>query len=131
MRMRKLAALAAVVVLAGCYHAVVETGLTPSPTVIDRPWASGWVYGLVPPKPLSTMAQCPNGPAKVETQLSFLNMLVGSLTLGIYTPMSIKVTCAQSARASVDGAAPRDVRDAAAAAAEVAVEGAQEIPPPR
>jgi hypothetical protein len=132
MRIRKLAVLGAVVALAGCYHAVVETGLTPSPTVIDRPWASGWVYGLVPPKPLSTMAQCPNGPAKVETQLSFLNMLVGSLTLGIYTPMSIRVTCAQGgARSSADGVAPRDVRAVSDAAAEVAVEGAREIPPPR
>jgi hypothetical protein len=95
MRMRKLAALGAVVLLAGCYHAVVDTGLTPSPTTIEKPWASGWVYGLVPPSPISTMERCPNGVAKVETQLSFVNSLVGALTLGIYTPMSIKVTCAQ------------------------------------
>ena len=32
--------------------------------------------------------------ARVETKLSFLNQLVGSLTFGIYTPMEIKVTCA-------------------------------------
>ena len=95
MRMRKLAALGALVLLAGCYHAVVNTGLAPSPTVIEKPWASGWVYGLVPPNPLSTMQQCPGGVAKVETQHSFVNMLVQGLTLGIYTPMTIKVTCAQ------------------------------------
>ena len=32
----------------------------------------------------------------METQQSFLNGLVGILTLGIYTPMEIKVTCAAS-----------------------------------
>jgi hypothetical protein len=38
--------------------------------------------------------RCQNGPAEVETQHSFVNQLVGFLTLGIYTPMEIKVTCA-------------------------------------
>jgi hypothetical protein len=33
----------------------------------------------------------------VETRLSFLNQLVGFLTLGIYTPMDIRVTCAEEA----------------------------------
>jgi hypothetical protein len=32
--------------------------------------------------------------AKVETQLSFLNQVVSFITIGIYTPMTIKVTCA-------------------------------------
>jgi hypothetical protein len=31
----------------------------------------------------------------VETQQSFANQLVGILTLGIYTPMDIRATCAQ------------------------------------
>jgi hypothetical protein len=86
---------------AACYHAVIETGLTPSTQVIDKPWASGWIYGLVPPSPVATMSKCPNGVAKVETQLSFVNQLVNIITLGIYTPMAIKVTCAQRGRASI------------------------------
>lgn len=32
----------------------------------------------------------------VETQLSFPNQLVSFLTGGIYTPMTITVTCAQN-----------------------------------
>jgi len=36
----------------------------------------------------------------VETQLSFVNGLVGVLTLGIYTPMEILVTCAAPGSAS-------------------------------
>ena len=77
-----------------CYHATVETGATPSTQTVEKGWASGWVYGLVPPSTVSTASRCPNGVAKVETQVSFGNQLVGFLTLGIYTPMEIKVTCA-------------------------------------
>lgn len=85
---------ALLILLAGCYHATVETGATPSTVVIDKEFASSWIYGLVPPDPVPTMERCPSGVAKVETQHTFVNQLVGLLTLGIYTPMQIKVTCA-------------------------------------
>lgn len=82
--------------LSGCYHAQVTTGLEPSSQVHEESFANGWVYGLVPPSTVRAQEQCNSGVARVETKLSFLNMLVGNLTLGIYTPMHIKVTCATS-----------------------------------
>jgi Bor protein len=82
--------------MVGCYAASIDTGRSPSAKVIRRPWASAWIYGLVPPKTVETATECPNGVAKVETQLSFLNQLVGALTFGIYTPMQIVVTCAEA-----------------------------------
>jgi dihydroorotase-like cyclic amidohydrolase len=42
--------------------------------------------------------ECEAGVAIVETRLSFLNMLVAQLTGGLYTPMHIKVTCAEPSR---------------------------------
>lgn len=84
----------AVLALAGCYHATVETGATPSQQSIRKGFASSWVYGLVPPSTVATQERCPDGVARVETQLSFVNQLVSLLTLGIYTPMQIDVTCA-------------------------------------
>jgi hypothetical protein len=89
----------------GCYHATVETGLTPSNQTVEKSFAAGWIAGLVPPSTVETASKCPNGVAKVETRLSFVNQLVAWLTAYIYTPMSIKVTCAESRRASVS--APR------------------------
>ena len=86
--------------LPACYHATIETGATPSTTTIEKNFASGWIYGLVPPSTVSTAAQCTSGVAKVETQLSFVTQLVSILTLGIYTPMAIKVTCAEAAKAT-------------------------------
>ncbi len=92
--LRKAGLLLAVLAVAGCYHATVETGREASTTVIKQSFAASWIYGLVPPKTINAAAQCPNGVARVETQLSFVNQLVGVLTFGIYTPMTIEVTCA-------------------------------------
>lgn len=96
----RIAATGVALLLSGCYHATVETGLTPSTLTLEQRWANSWIYGLVPPETINTSARCPNGVARVETQLSFLNQLVGVLTLGIYTPMDVRVTCAQGSSAA-------------------------------
>jgi hypothetical protein len=80
--------------LSGCFHQIVQTGRAPGNTVVERPWTATWLWGLVPAEEISTIAQCPSGVATIETQQSFLNGLVGMLTLGIYTPQEVKVTCA-------------------------------------
>lgn len=80
--------------LAGCYHAIIETGRPASSDVLHKPWAPSFIGGLVPPSPVEVASRCPNGVSRVDTQLSFLNMLVGGITFGIFTPMDIKVTCA-------------------------------------
>ena len=86
--------------LVACYHATIDTGRTPSTQVVEQSFASSWIYGLVPPKTVETASRCPNGAAKVETQHTFVNQLVGFITLGIYTPMHIRVTCAEGTEAS-------------------------------
>ena len=92
--LRSSTLLATAVALSGCYHATIETGLPPGTQTLEQPWASSWVLGLVPPETVETASRCPNGVARVETRQSFVNGLVGLLTLGIYTPMEILVTCA-------------------------------------
>jgi hypothetical protein len=95
MRLRSAALVIAVsLVLGGCYHVTVDTGLTPSSTTIEKPWATSFINGLVPPATVETASKCPTGVAKVDTKLSFLNLLVGGLTIGIFTPMDIRVVCA-------------------------------------
>jgi hypothetical protein len=113
--------------LTACYHATVETGLTPSTQVLEQSFASSWIYGLVPPKTVETASRCPNGVSKVETQHTFVNQLVGFLTLGIYTPMHIKVTCAVATAVSrgamlivPENAKEDEVRGAFGAAADLA-----------
>ena len=98
---RPLALVATLFTLSACYHATIETGLAPGVQTLEKNWAAGWIYGLVPPSTVETMQRCPDGVARVETQLSFPNQLVSFLTLGIFTPMKIVVTCAGSRGASM------------------------------
>ena len=100
MRIRRAAAVVAAFALTGCYHAVIQTGRPESSDVISIKWANSFIYGLVPPPVLETASRCTNGVAKVETQHSFLNGLVGIITFGIYTPMQLDVTCAARGTAS-------------------------------
>ena len=97
--MHRTALLALLAVLStGCYHATINTGLPVGTATIAQPWALSFIYGLVPPPTVETASKCPSGVAVVETQQSFLNGLVAALTFGIFTPMSINVTCAASGR---------------------------------
>ncbi len=93
---RLSAALVAVSLSSGCasYHTVVKTGVEPGPRQVEDKWADSWVGGLVPPDSVDAEPGCGDGGvAVVETKISFLNALVSTLTLGIYSPMEIIVTC--------------------------------------
>ncbi len=112
--LRSVSAVIFAVAFAGCYHATIDTGLTPSGQTVKKEWAHGFIYGLVPPSVVETAAKCPSGVAKVETQLSFLNQLAYVLTGGIYSPMTIEVQCAASSKATAAAGAtvtvPRDAK---------------------
>ena len=75
----------------------VETGAPPSTHVVSDKSVPAWFVGLVPPSTVVTVRRCPLGVAKVETGLSVSNALVSVVTLGIYTPMTVRATCTQGA----------------------------------
>ena len=123
--MRYTLLLVLLIAASGCYHASVNTGQAPNGVEINRPWALSFVYGLVPPPTVETMEGCPNGVAMVETEISFLNGLVSSLTGGLVTPMHIKVSCAGStaaldAPAEIEVATGSDLSDVQSAFGEAA-----------
>lgn len=95
MRVARAGVLCAVLLVSSaCYRQVVQTGRTPAATVIDRPWTNTWLWGLVPAKPIDVTSQCRSGIATVVTEQSFMNGLVGLITLGIYAPRLVTITCA-------------------------------------
>lgn len=100
-----LAFLSCFFLLVGCYHATIDTGLAPGSKTVEM-WKHSWIYGLVPPSVVEAQSECENGVARVETQQSFVNGLVNVLTGGIYTPMTVIVTCAADdmSSAAVDSA---------------------------
>jgi hypothetical protein len=127
MRILRSSAAAAVLLTAACFHQIVQTGRAPGSTVIEKPWTSTFVFGIVPAAEINTAAQCPGGVAVVETQRTFLNGLVGVITIGIYTPVDVKITCA-SGTAMVPGARAIDVgAEASVAEREAAVDSAIEL----
>jgi hypothetical protein len=77
-----------------CFHQSFQSGLEPSTTVVERQFVSTWLWGLVPAKPVDTRQTCTKGVAQVVTEESFVNGLVGVITLGIYSPQHLRVTCA-------------------------------------
>jgi hypothetical protein len=101
--LRGLAVAVTVGLATGCYHATVETGRPQSGQLVEQKWAHGFLYGLVPPSTVETAQRCPNGIAKVETQLSFLNQIAYLLTFGIYSPMTIQVWCASGGAGDSQG----------------------------
>lgn len=92
--------------LTGCYQARMTTGQEASNTVVEERWAPSFFYGLVPAR-VDVSDECTNGIATAERKMTFLNMLVSGLTLSIYSPQSVTVTCAaggsMSAYASPSG----------------------------
>ena len=104
---------------AGCYHAVVETGLPAGTTVISQPWTHTFVFGLVPAKEIETASRCPAGVARVDTQQSFVNGLVGAVTLGIYTPQQVTITCAAGGTGALPAGRVLDVGAGATLEAKV------------
>lgn len=85
--------LAGCLLLTGCYQAKMTTNKEPGDTIIKKSFASSFIYGLVPAE-VDVSDECTNGIASATRKISFLNGLVGSLTLNIYTPQSVTVTCA-------------------------------------
>ena len=77
-----------------CFRQVVQTGRAPSETIVQQKWVSTWIFGLVAATPIDARTNCPSGVATVETLTSFPNGLLSVLTLGIWAPQTVQITCA-------------------------------------
>ena len=100
-RVRLGMAIAGCVLLSGCFHQAVSTGMAPGTTVVRKPWTSTWIFGLVEAKPINVRQECPGGVAFVTSKMTFLNGLAQVLTFGIWAPQDVTITCA-GGRASLD-----------------------------
>jgi hypothetical protein len=104
---RFVAALGAMTLLTGCFHQVVDTGLPRSSTTVTKSFHPTFLFGLVKASPIDVRQQCPAGIAVAGTRLTFMNGLVGGLTLGLFTPHEVSITCAE--RGSADRGLPTRV----------------------
>ena len=96
----KAALLAALLGAAGCYKAtfIRDPGVVKG-TEQDR-WLDFWLWGLVNEQDIDVKQFCPDGRvAQVVTGGNFGTGIVSLLTLGIYAPRKVYVTCAADGRA--------------------------------
>lgn len=112
---------------AGCYHQVVQTGATPAPgTAAVTKTANLYFFGLAGAEVDATV-DCPTGVAIIETRQTFLNGLLGVLTLGIYTPRTVTLTCASGEQPIPDGLLVTIGSDASAGEAGASARRAVEL----
>ncbi|MBI2795150.1 MAG: hypothetical protein HYX65_00410 [Gemmatimonadetes bacterium] len=97
---RIMAVVVAASLASACWHTTVTTGKAPGSQVISDDWHTNWFFGLIPGAEVDASA-CKAGIAKVETQHSFLNLLVGYFVGIVWSPNSVSVTCAAGGSASL------------------------------
>ncbi len=69
-----------------------------------KPWMTTFIYGVVPSAVASAAAQCRDGLATVSRGETPASVLASILTLGMFSPITIAVTCATPrARAPLTG----------------------------
>ena len=89
--------------LAGCYEHTftVGAGAPQGPVVYDH-WENFWLDGLIGHHKYDIEEICPSGNATIEGYQSFLNGFVTGLTVGIYSPTTLKIRCQTGRRADLE-----------------------------
>jgi hypothetical protein len=92
---RAMAVLFSVISITSAAHAQDSTS--------SKHWATSFVYGIVPATVAEAATQCRDGLAKVRRGQTPVNTLVSIVTLGMFSPITILVTCAtRSEKPAID-----------------------------
>lgn len=79
----------------GCYKATFYKNATVTRGEEHEQWTDFFVFGMVGSERIDVKEFCPTGDvAVVRTGGNFATGLVGAVTVGIYTPRKVYVTCA-------------------------------------
>lgn len=97
-----LCALLGALALSGCYKATFIRDPEAIRGVEHDEWVSYFIFGIVGEETRDVHQYCPDGRvAQVQTGANFGTGIVSLLTIGIYAPRKIYVTCAADGRARV------------------------------
>jgi len=92
--MNRLLALVMCAVLgAGCYKVTYQNLLLPPNGVVHEGTSSFFILALVGDERIPAYVICPGGVSRIETGLSFVDLLLTVVTIGIYTPRSYEIEC--------------------------------------
>lgn len=99
-RLGRAVLLAALLGAGGCYKATFIRDPSAVKGMEHDRWLDYWLWGLVNEQDIDVKQFCPDGRvAQVVTGGNFGSGIVTALTLGIYAPRKVYVTCATDGRA--------------------------------
>lgn len=92
--MSKLLALTTCAALAaGCFKVTYQNPLLP-PNGVTHDGTSGFfIAGLVGDARIPAYQLCPGGVSRIQTGLTFGDLVLTVITIGIYTPRSYEIDC--------------------------------------
>jgi Bor protein len=97
---KAVAALLLMLCATGCYKATFIRDPNVQRGAQYDEWVSFFVFGLVGEQRIDVHQFCPDGRvAEIQTGANFGTGIVTALTLGIYAPRKVYVTCAANGRA--------------------------------
>ncbi len=77
-----------------CYKVTyVNPGTAPSGVVQDTK-GHFLIFGIVGTAEIHAEAMCPGGVHQVVSKESFIDLVLGAITIGIYTPRTYEIECA-------------------------------------
>lgn len=77
----------------GCFNVTYQNPTLPPNGVVHEGTSSFFLFALVGDEHVPVYQMCPGGVASIETGLSFGDLVLSVITLGIYTPRSYEVAC--------------------------------------
>jgi hypothetical protein len=98
-RFARTAAILALTALAACHVVRYDTGVAPSPRRYERT-VHFFFWGLVPPRGATVDLDeaCPEGAARWKEKATFGDALADVLTVGLWSPRTVIVECAEARR---------------------------------
>jgi hypothetical protein len=83
--------------LAACHVVRYDTGLPPSPRRVEQT-VHFFFWGLAGEARIDLDEACPDGAARWRNEASFLDMVAGIVTVGLWVPRTVVVECAEGRR---------------------------------
>lgn len=78
---------------AGCFKVTYQNPLLPPNGVVHDGTSSFFILALVGDERIPAYQMCPGGVSRIQTGLSFVDLLLHVVTIGIYTPRSYEIEC--------------------------------------
>jgi hypothetical protein len=90
---RAIACLLCAALASGCFNVTYQNPTMPPNGIVHEGTSSFFLLALIGDERIPVYQMCPGGVSSIETGLSFPDLVLTVITIGIYTPRSWEVMC--------------------------------------